>query len=325
MDWLNPLSMTNLINSGMAPWLFALTIGVAITLLVWGFAATSSVLLNPLRRRMQALRDSGLVGIASAAPVAGSGRLWAWFEPKKDEQRAGQRTLLSQAGYRSKTALGLFFACKLLLTVLLPVALFVAQKFLHLKSLEGYGMLLALIAAAFVGSRLPGYFLSKRILARQSSLMEGFPDALDLLVACTEAGLSLNAALERVVQQMPASQPDLARELSLVNVEIRAGVDRTAALRNLADRTGLDEIRGLVSLITHSVRLGTGIAGTLRIYAEEFRDRRMQRAEELAAKVGTQLIFPLILFLFPSFFLVAIGPAIINVMRVLADNPLPKG
>ncbi len=325
MEFINTLSLDTLINSGMAPGLFALAIGGTIALLVWGVAAASGVLLDPLRRRMQALRESSSVDSASIASMAGAGRLWAWFEPKQEKQRAGQRILLSQAGYRAKSALGVFFAFKLLLMVLLPVALLVAQKFLHLKSLEGYGMLLALIAAAFVGFRLPGYFLSKRILTRKATLMEGFPDALDLLVACTEAGLSLNAALERVVQQMPASQPELATELSLVNVEIRAGVDRTVALRNLADRTGLDEIRGLVSLITHSVRLGTGIAGTLRIYAEEFRDRRMQRAEELAATVGTQLIFPLVLFLFPSFFLVAIGPAIVNVMRVLGNNPLPGG
>ena len=325
MDWLKELSMTALINSGMAPWLFALTIGCAIALLVWGGAATSGALLSPLRRRMQALRESSAVDSASGAPVEGTGRLLTWFEPKQEAQRTGQRLLLAQAGYRSKAALGTLFASKVLLAVLLPVALFVAQKFLHLKSLEGNGMLLALISTAFLGSWLPGYFLKKRTRARQDSLMEGFPDALDLLVACTEAGLSLNAALERVVQQMPASQPELAQELSLVNVEIRAGVDRTVALRNLADRTGLDEIRGLVSLISHSVRLGTGIAGTLRIYAEEFRDRRMQRAEEVAATVGTQLIFPLVLFLFPSFFLIAIGPAILGVIRALANNPQMGG
>lgn len=324
MDALNYLSLETLVRSDTAPWLFAVVIGGACALLVWGAVATSTLLLNPLRRRLHALRDSTVGGESGEPrPAAERSRWWAWFEPKQDEQKSRQRILLSQAGFRSKPALGVLYALRLLFTLLTPLALLLAQQTLHLRSLEGYGMIPALMAAAFVGSLLPGYFLGKRIMSRQAALMDGFPDALDLLVACTEAGLSLNAALERVVQQMPASQPQLAAELSLVNVEIRAGVDRTAALRNLAERTGLDEIRGLVSLISHSVRLGTGIAGTLRIYAEEFRDRRMQRAEEMAATVGTQLIFPLVLFLFPSFFLIAVGPAIMSVMRVLSSSSLP--
>jgi tight adherence protein C len=122
------------------------------------------------------------------------------------------------------------------------------------------------------------------------------------------------------VEQLPASSPELAQELALVNAETRAGVDRGVALRNLGDRTGVEEIHGLVSLISHSTRLGSGIAGTLRIYADEFRDRRMQRAEELAATVGTKLLFPLILFMFPSFFVVAIGPAILGVMKAMAQS-----
>jgi tight adherence protein C len=174
------------------------------------------------------------------------------------------------------------------------------------------------LAAALIGSTLPNFYLDQRRGRRQAQLMDGLPDALDLLVACTEAGLSLNAALERVVEQLPDSQPELAQELGQVNAEVRAGVDRTVALRNLAERTGLEEVRGLMSLIAHSVRLGTGIAGTLRVYSEEFRDRRMRRAEEMAATIGTKLIFPLVLCLFPSFFVVAIGPAMIGLMRALS-------
>jgi tight adherence protein C len=114
---------------------------------------------------------------------------------------------------------------------------------------------------------------------------------------------------------MAVSYPDLAGELALVNAEIRAGVDRTVALQNLSKRTNLKDIRGLVVALSQSMRLGASIADTLRVYADELRDKRMQKAEEEAAKVGTQMIFPLVLFLFPSFFVVIVGPAILGVLR----------
>ena len=145
--------------------------------------------------------------------------------------------------------------------------------------------------------------------------MNGFPDALDILVICTEAGLGLNAALQRVTDELGVSYPELMEELEMVNAEIRIGVDRVVALRGLADRTGIEEIRGLVTLLTQSLRFGTSIAQTLRIYSEEFRDKRAQRAEEEAAKIATKMIFPLVFCMFPAFFIVAIGPAILGVMK----------
>ena len=130
-------------------------------------------------------------------------------------------------------------------------------------------------------------------------------------------GIRLAAAIQRVADELMVSHPELSTELALVNAEMRAGVDRTKALVNLADRTGLDDIRGLVSLLVQTMRFGTGIADALRVYSEEFRDKRMQAAEEQAALIGTKLIFPLVLCLFPSFFIVAIGPAVMRLIRVL--------
>jgi tight adherence protein C len=303
-------------------WLFAVAAGGAIALLVWGGMVFSDTLFNPVRRRLAALRDSDA---GSAMPNRRTGPTdgWLWMEPRDPEKRAALRLQMAQAGLRFRGAAGALRAAKIALLIGLPtVALTVL---LHVGKLQMPVIVFLSALAAFVGWLLPDNFLKHRIESRRALLMDGFPDALDLLVACTEAGLSFNAALERVVEQMPASQPELAEELSLVNAEVRAGLDRTVALKNLADRTGLDEIRGLVSLITHSTRLGTGIAGTLRIYADDFRDRRMQRAEEIAATVSTKLIFPLVLCLFPAFFVVAIGPAVVNVMRVLSANPLPGG
>jgi tight adherence protein C len=179
----------------------------------------------------------------------------------------------------------------------------------------GIGILLVL-AAVGVGWLVPGIYVDKRKQARMTRLLVAFPDALDLMVVCVESGFALPQAIERVADEMAVSQPELALELALVNAEIRAGIPSTEALKHLAERTGLEDIRGLVSLLAQSIRFGTSVADTLRIYAEEFRDRRTQKAEEAAAKIGTKLVFPLILCLWPSFFLVAIGPAIIGVLKV---------
>jgi tight adherence protein C len=151
---------------------------------------------------------------------------------------------------------------------------------------------------------------------RIKKLRDGFPDALDLLVVCVESGLGLTAAIQRVADEIAVSHEELAMEMSLVSAETRAGMDRARALKNLASRTGLVDIRGLVSMLVQAMRFGTSIADTLRVYSDEFRDRRMQKAEEQAATIGTKLLFPLVMCLFPSFFLVAIGPAILRFMDV---------
>lgn len=303
-------------------WIFVLAVGAASVSLIWAAMASVSAMLSPVRRRLKALRaDHG------SEPTAAAGKamnpLWRIFEPQKEAEKEGLRLRLVRAGL-TPGAVGIIYAAKLVGAGLLPaVTLFVLRTFTTLQvPLPGWAFIG--LVAAFIGSLVPDLYLSHRFERRKERLLDGLPDALDLLVTCTEAGLGLNAALERVVEQMPGSHPDLAQELGQVNAEIRLGVERAQALRNLGDRTGLDEIHGLVSLITHSSRLGTGIAGTLRIYAEDFRDRRMQRAEEIAATVGTKLMFPLIFCLFPSFFIVAVGPAIIGVMRALSGLDLPN-
>jgi tight adherence protein C len=316
--------MTAFFSSPLAFWFVALAIGGATGLLVWSGTRSSAALLDPIRRRLAALQEPDDVAVRVENEKGGVlARLFALLEPKGDPGAQSRVQLrLNQAGYRTRGALGAFYAAKILTVVVLVGAIFVVQwarPELHLSKALAALLVPVAFAIAWLGTEM---WLDRAVENRRSSLMEGLPDALDLLVACTEAGLSLNAALERVVEQMPASYPALARELGMVNAEMRAGVERTAALKNLAERTGLEEIRGLVSLITHSARLGTGIAGTLRIYAHEFRDRRMQRAEELAATISTKLIFPLVLCLFPSFFLVAVGPAVLGVIRALAGAGL---
>jgi tight adherence protein C len=171
-----------------------------------------------------------------------------------------------------------------------------------------------MILAALLGVRLPDRVLEHARQRRIKRLRNGLPDALDQLVVCVESGLGLAPAIERVARELEFSHPDLGQELSLVNAEMRAGVERPVALRNLASRTGVDDINGLVGLLVQTIRFGTSVGEALRVYSEEFRDKRMQKAEEQAAKIGTKMIFPLVLCLFPSFFIVAIGPAVLRII-----------
>jgi tight adherence protein C len=168
--------------------------------------------------------------------------------------------------------------------------------------------------ASGIGLLGPNIVLQRMLENRMKALRNGFPDALDLLVVCVESGLGLAAAIQRVAEELEVSHPELAFELLLVNAEIRVGMPRERALKNLADRTGLEDIRGLVALLVQTMRFGTGVADALRVYAEEFRDKRTQKAEEQAAKMGTMLVFPLVLFMFPIFFIVAIGPAVLRII-----------
>ncbi len=290
----------------------AFVVGLAITVLV--ASATS-----PLRRRMGEVAGPALAGtgamaglnrmLDSAAPIV---------TPRKNGEQKRVRTRMIHAGYRSPNAATAFFTVKLLLGVTVPVAVLLGATLFPYYTTYQVG--LAALAASFLGMMIPNLYLNKRVEKRQRALRNAFPDALDMLVVCVEAGLGLNAAIQRVTDELSVSHPELASELGLVNAEIRAGVDRVQALRNLAERTGLADIRGLVVLLAQSLRFGSSVAETLRIYAEEFRDKRMQHAEEQAAKIGTKLLFPLVFCLFPGFFLVAIGPALLGVMNALASR-----
>lgn len=305
--------MDSLLTSAYAAWVFGAAIGLTLVLLAVAMLRTSGALLDPMRRRLRTVETSG----GNEEPGL-LGQIGAALQPRSEKTRQTLRLSLIQAGWRDPGTLAAMYAIKATLALAVPAAVIAASLTLPVMRVSGPWMAGLLVAAALIGWWLPNYVLHRRIESRQRTLMEAFPDALDLLVACTEAGLGLNAAIERVAEQLPASSPELATELSLVNSEMRAGVDRMDALRNLATRTGLKEIRGLVSLIMHSMRFGTSIATTLRVYADEFRDRRLQRAEEMAAKIGTKLVFPLVFCVFPSFFVVAIGPAIVGVLGVVS-------
>jgi tight adherence protein C len=253
-----------------------------------------------------------MVWIATAiGPVA------KYVVPQNDIERSRITEKLVHAGFRSPDAVQNYYGLKVVLAIVLAgIVVFVAQ---WLPNLTTQLTVVYLVAAAGAGLLLPTMVLDRMLENRRKKLRNGFPDALDMLVVCVEAGLGLSQAIQRVADEIVVSHPELGQELALVNAEIRAGVDRVVALKNLAHRTGLEDVRGLVSLLVQTLRFGTSVAESLRVYSDEFRDKRMQRAEEQAAKVGTKMIFPLIVFMFPAFFVVAVGPAMISLMRVFGE------
>jgi len=302
------------VAAGATAFLFAL--GVSFLVL----AAT-----DPVRRRLSKM----------AGGSQGSGKFAArvlkvlepvnkYVLPAKARERGRIEKRLSFAGFRHANALPLFYAIK---TGLALACLFaVLTSSVWLPQLPTTKLLFFAMLAAFIGLMLPNYVLDHLVERRQKRLRNAFPDALDMLVVCVEAGLGLTAAIQRVGEELRFSHPDLGAEFALVTAEMRAGVEREAALKGLAARTGLEDIRGLVSLLVQTLKFGTSIAETLRVYADEFRDKRMQRAEELAAKIGTKLIFPLIFCLFPAFFVVAVGPAVIRLVeafRIIGEGVSP--
>jgi tight adherence protein C len=217
--------------------------------------------------------------------------------PEEGFEKSSIRLRFVHAGIRNATAAAAFFGIKTLLTLGLPLLGFVALT-LSGSPLKGNTLLLAMLLLAAAGYYGPNMVLSHLVMVRQREIFESFPDALDLMTVCVEAGLGTEAAMMRVAEDLQFKSPALADEMRIVNLELRAGADRERALRNLAIRTGVEEVDGFVTMISQAERFGTSIAASLRIHAEMLRTRRRQRAEEAAAKIALKLLFPLIFCIF---------------------------
>jgi tight adherence protein C len=207
-----------------------------------------------------------------------------------------------------------FRAIQLSLVLALP-SIVLTICFVLNGSLQTY-LVLSLLAAA-LGFYVPRMVLSSKITSRQLRVTWGLADALDLMVVAVEAGLGLNAALNRVGEELKHTHPDLHSELELVNLEIRVGRSREEALRNLAERTGVDDIRSFVALLIQADRYGSSIAKAVRVFADSLRTKRRQRAEQASQKAALKLIFPLTAFLFPVIILVILAPAVLNIIDLL--------
>lgn len=239
--------------------------------------------------------------------------------PDENWERSVIRTRFITAGFRHPSAPAIFFTAKTVLALLLPMLVYLALSSTG-KQFGTNALLFYLLLAATLGNYLPNMLLRNAIARRKNEVFESFPDALDLMTICVEAGLGVDAALSRVATEIGLSSPVLSEEMTLVTLELRAGGTKEKALRNLALRTGVEDVDSLVSMLIQAERFGTSIAASLRIQSDLLRTKRRMRAEETAAKIGLKLLFPLIFFIFPSLMLVLMGPAMIQIYRVLLPS-----
>ena len=218
------------------------------------------------------------------------------------------RHWLIQAGFRDAIDVNYYFGARVLTA---------AIGFLAIALSMGFDNPALLIGITALGFLLPRFILKRLIRDRQNRIRLGLPDALDLTVICVEAGLALDQALMRVGQDLHHAHPDLSDEFHFVNLEMRAGKPRAEALRNLVERTGVDDIRSLVGTLIQTDRFGTSVAQALRVHSDSLRTERRQRAEEQAAKTTIKMVPPLVIFVLPSIIFVTIGPAVIELIRQL--------
>jgi tight adherence protein C len=300
---------------------------IGLLLLIFlGVFATAWLLLSRLGSPVQQRLSTITSGVSAHAADPGGRlagalaskltRLARLSTPGQDLTRSALRTRFMNAGMRGSSAPVLYFAAKTGFALLFPAITYFVLTITHAAA-NGNTLLMYLLLAAAVGYYLPNKVLNKVIALRQREIFESFPDALDLLTVCVEAGLAIDAALMRVAQEMHISSKVMSEELNLVTLELRAGLSKERALRNLAMRTGVEDVDALVAMLIQAERFGTSIADSLRVQSDQLRTRRRQRAEEAAAKIALKLLFPLIFFIFPSLLMVLMGPAFIQITRVL--------
>jgi tight adherence protein C len=238
------------------------------------------------------------------------------IKPKNEEDISNMRKSLVRAGYRKNNSLIIFYGMKILLAVCLPVGLFIF-KALIAKAVPSANFVAFSVFLALIGFYLPGLWLRIVISKRKQKILEGFPDVLDLMVVCVEAGMGLDAAIFRAGKEIELKNRVISEEFKLLSLELRAGKSRQDALRNLAMRVDLEDVNSLINLLVQTDRFGTSVAQSLRVHSEAMRVKRHQMAEEIAAKLPVKLVFPLIFFIFPSLFVVLLGPAAIAIYRIL--------
>ena len=284
-----------------------------VTLLVAGAVMLFSPRASAIERRLGEVAADGGVAVAIEPGyeqmVADTLTRIGKFVPKSPSEMGKLQQRLVQAGYRRNEAVAIFFGIRM--AVALGLFLLLSTPVLFRPNL-----ILAL-GGCFAGYLLPGMVLARMAKRRAHKIQLSLPDALDLLVVSVEAGLGLDQAVQRVGDEIAFAHQDLSDELRLINLELRAGKARAEALKNLADRTGVDDVASLVAMLVQTDKFGTSVAQSLRVHSEVLRTKRRQRAEEAAAKTGVKMVFPLVFCIFPAIWVVTIGPAAIKFVQVL--------
>jgi tight adherence protein C len=298
-----------------------------VTLLVTVVGGASALRAHRAHQELQQRLAAGGQSGTSVRPKAATLTATWWFfhllkvvgkvnKPDSEAKLSMLRHSLVQAGYRGSDAPFIFLGIKLYLTILAPVA-YVALQSLTSRALPMTGFLFALLALS--GFYTPGLWVKMKIRHRRQKVFEGFPDALDLMVVCVEAGLGLDAAIYKVGEELQLTNRILSEEFKLLNLGLRAGQSRQLALLSLSRRVAVEEVNNFVSLLIQTEQFGTSIAQALRTHADGMRLKRRQFAEERATKLPVKLLFPLLLLIFPGLFLVILGPGFIRLMKVLTN------
>ncbi|MGD9878179.1 type II secretion system F family protein [Desulfococcus sp.] len=238
---------------------------------------------------------------------------------EKTDEYAASRIKFFNAGIRRKNAAHIFWGAKIVFSVGLML-LFLMMQLMFFKGMTFTIILLMCVGFAYMGLYLPEIWLDLKIAKRKEQIFKGLPDALDLMVVCVEAGMDLNAAINKVAEELYLTCPPLSEEFKIMSLETRAGKSRQSALRNLGMRVGLDEMNNLVTMLIQTDKFGTSSAQALRVYSDTSRAKRFSIAEEKAAKLGVKILFPLIFFIMPAVFVVLVGPGLIRVYETLIAN-----
>ncbi|MGF1719963.1 type II secretion system F family protein [Vibrio kyushuensis] len=296
---------------------FLLLILLTTSLLVMSIAFIFFGFKSPIKKKLEEIRkESGSQKLKKNRTFDNTlESLAPMMTPKNSKESESIRHQLMHAGYHDADSLTIFYAIKVFSFV---VGLLMAGGFYYFAPDMG-NLRMAMAGSVAFGMFAPNVALNHVVKKRQSSIRGGVPDALDLLVVCTESGLGFNSALRRVADELMISHPEFADELDTVCAKIKAGVEMSDAFEDLVERTGVVEITGLVKMLAHASKIGGSISQTLREYTEDFRDRRNQEVEEIAAKIPTKMIFPLLLFIWPCFFIVAIGPSMLSLTATLGN------
>ncbi len=239
-------------------------------------------------------------------------------KPRQKKDISDTQKNLTSLGYRSKRATTTFFGIQFLLIILLPIVFLFLKLFIFKKIvINSTSLMLIPVVLAMAGYYLPRLWLQVKIKKRKKKILESLPDTLDLLVICTEAGMGMDAAINRVAEEMKLKGEAMSKELRLYNLEVGIGKPRVDALKSLASRIDLEDMKNLVTLLIQTDRFGTSIASALRVHSDFMRVQRTQRAEEAAAKLSVKLLIPLIFFIFPALITIIMGPAMIQIYRTI--------
>ena len=295
--------------------------------IVFAGALGAMFLLSPRDMRRRIEQAGGAQATLPSEPVS-TGTVWLekiadisqpiakLSLPKEDWEKSALRLQMMNAGWRSPHAAAIYFAAKTALALALPLF---ALMWLTTTSLATDPIVFSavLLTLGSLGYYLPNLVLKQRVAERKRTIFEDFPDAIDLLTVCVEAGLSLDAGLMKVAEEIKLRSPVVAGELELMLLELRSGFSKEKALRNLSLRTGVDDIDAFSTMLIQAERFGTSLGDSLRVLSETLRTRRRMRAEEQAAKIALKLLLPLVFCIFPAMFIVLLGPAAIQVYRNL--------